>query len=371
MVVFSRSVVLGWGAGWGVPFGGGDLVPLASPLSSVGDQAPVSFDFTADPDGPLPGSWNYFIFADDGSGLKTVSPESDSLSFFRVTEGLGFWRYDRSPSIPSSTFIEQGLAASPTGILQGRSADISIAFVEPPRLLDARADEFVFEVVLGYRSSDAANFYGARARAHWAGGVWDVPAVLELVQFIRGEPTVLAAPDMPPTNASTDFWDAYKYGGLEIILRDRQLTGILNGVVTGVVTIPLVGGGDPIVLVRAYNRTGAVIVPVPAIAGLQLQTLRDLEALGPGQQVVGDSELDAPIEPAYKLPLQDLVDKGFIRRKGARIWEVLQDVDANVYGTPVGLRVGNLLRAVEPFTSQDVVAVVFDLAYTRGLSERT
>jgi hypothetical protein len=362
-----------FGRGFGLPFGGGALVPLDSPLSNVGDAAPVSFDFTVDPDGPLPGAWSFYVLNDNG-GTKSAAAEPGSLTYFRVTGGLGFWKYLRSPSMPGpfDPYLERGLIAAPVGILQGRNARMAVAFVAPPSLLDPSADEFVFEVVLGYRAANVVlDFYGARARATWQAGVWTTPAVLEVVKFTGGFAAVLDTPSMPPTNEATDFWTAYRYGSLEVTFRDNELTTVLNGVITSVVTIPATSGdATPIVMVRVYNRTGAVIAPVPAIAGLELQTLRDIDHLGGIFPNPGDADLEAPIEPVHKLPVQALMDQGYLRRKGARTWEVLQDVDVNVFGSVVGLRTGILVRATEPYTSQEVVSVVFDLANIRGLRER-
>lgn len=157
------------------------------------------------------------------------------------------------------------------------------------------------------------------------------------------------------------------------MFRDNQLTSVLNGVVVSSITIPATGGdATPLVWVKVFNRYGSLVVSAPSIAGLELQTLRDLDKLGGIFPIPGDSELDTPLAAiTMKLPLADLMNKGYVSRIGGRVWKVLQDVDVTVYGSPVGLRTGDIIKATEPYHNQELVPFVFDLAYDRGLRERT
>lgn len=366
-----------FGIGYGNAFGDGSLIPLSMPVSEVGGQ-PLTFDFTTDPDAPLPGAWEFFVLSDDGAGNKTSTAEPDGPDFFRVAAGLGWWRYERAPAIPapSAPFDEHGLVASPVGIALGPNLELAVAFHHPPDLLDGLADEFQFEAIVGYRSSDdATQYFGARARAAWtSGGGWSPGVAFELVQASSKAPVVLVAATLPLANKPTDDW----YGGasseLRVRFRDKTMTGILNGVDRLETAVPEIGGGKPIVMIRAWNRYGALLDPLACVTGVQLRTLRDLVHLGETPTIVGDSDLAAPPLPLTRLPIGDMTAKGLLKRTGARTWTFTQDVETNVFGQRNKYLAGTTVRmAGEPlmhYRGQELVSVVPDLGLLRGQKER-
>jgi hypothetical protein len=368
-----------FGIGYGNAFGDGAIIPLSEPLSEVGGP-PQTFDFTTDPDSPLPGLWQFFVLSDDGAGNKTTTAEIVGGEYFRVTDGLGWWRYTRVPAIPGGgdPFDEHGLVASPMGIALGRNLEIAIAFLHPPDLLDGQADEFEFEATLGFRSStDATKFYGAHVRASWTNsGGWSPGIAFELVQASGQAPVVLLAATFPAVNTPTDSW----YGGatseLRVIFRGTTMTGIFNGVTQLVATIPDIDSGPPIVMVECWNRYGALINSLPCVTGVTLQTLRDLVRLGETTPIVGDSDLSEPILPVVALPIADLSNKGIVKRTGARTWQFTQDTTVYVpnHGTGNTYLAGTTVRMQgEPlavYRDQEFVSIVPDLAALRAAKER-
>jgi|CXWL01.1.fsa_nt_gi hypothetical protein len=364
-----------FGSGFPVAFGGEGVVPLSEPRSNVGDP-PVGFDFTTDPDGPLPGAWEFFVLEDDGAGNKTTQPEADPTYYFRVADGLGWWRYTRQPTIPGlgAPFQERGALASPVGIILGPCCELELALRRPPDLLDGKADEFVYEVILGFQGDQAAtSFYGARLRANWSGGVWAPAVAFDLVRAQGQNPGQLVAFTFDPVNVPTDVWLAAPLCGLKLNVRNTLLQGFFNDVAVLETAVPNTGG-RVIVLARVYNRFGAAIVPVPVIAGFTLQTLRDLVSLGPTPAIPGQSVLEAAQLPVVRLPMNELVDAGFFKRVGARVWRCVADVEVNVQGFKNAYRVGEVLRLAEPAgekaLTQPLVSVIADLSGIRAARER-
>jgi hypothetical protein len=361
---------LPWGAGFGTPFGGGAFVPLTNPRSEVG-QAPVVLDFTTEPDGPFPGAWSFFVLSDDGAGNKTSTPEPTPLPFFRTRAGRGLWNYQRSPVLPpvGVAYDEHGLIASVAGVINGSQAELAIAFDPPPTLLDARQDEFAFEALLGFRASlDLTTYIGGRVRAHWNSATgWDTPIVLETVQAVKKVPTAISTAIFPVYNDPEDAWLGGKLAELRVNVRNGLLTATFNGVVSTEAAIDDGLGGVPVILVRAWNRRGLLITAVPCVAGLSFQTLRDLERLGPPPQIIGEQSLITPqISPVLMLSIPDLMDKGFLKRTGPRVFVFTQDVQANIRGTETLFNEGDQVITIEPFTGQETCGVIRDLAAIRN-----
>ncbi len=69
---------------------------MTAPLSEIAGET-TSFDFTAAPDGPLPGLWESYLLSHDGVGAVTWGPEPAPLTYFSIVGGLGLWNYTRTP----------------------------------------------------------------------------------------------------------------------------------------------------------------------------------------------------------------------------------------------------------------------------------
>lgn len=356
---------MSFGVGFGLPFGGGPLVDEGSPIAEVAGD-PVTFDFSDEPDGPLPGRWEFYILTTT-AGLVAVTPEPDPDMYFRVVGGLGLWDYLRQPAA-GDPFQEQGAAASPTGILVGRNARATAILRAPTELLDTKADSFFYEVALGLRfESDHYSFVGGRARAQWVGGVWTEPLALEAVQATGQAPAVLSSATIEPDPDPVDTWRVTNQMELEVILRGTALEVSLSGVVLTTATVPADGTAKVVVLIRAYNKTGTLVSAAPTLVALQLQSLRDLERLGPIPQLLGAVDHEAPqLETTKYLPVAEWLELGFIKRRGSRQFVTVEDFDAEILEVKLGLRVGDVIRAVEPYRGQQLTASVLDLAAARG-----
>lgn len=362
-----------FGSGYGVPFGGGTPGPLASPASVVG-APPVVFDFSSDADGALPGAWEFFALADDGTGAKLGSGEAVPTTYFRVVGGLGWWRFTRAPVVPGvgAPFVECGYVASPVGVLLSRDAEVAVAFVAPTELLDARQDEFQLEVMIGLRATDdAASFVGGRARAVWQAGVWTTPVALEVVRAQGFAPAVLASAVFDPPNDPTEWWRTGHFSELAVTLREGTLTATLNGMSVVQAAVPDADGTKVCIFARVFNRLGGVLTSVPALGAVRLRSLRDLGRFGSTPVIVGEAGLIAPQLPMLRVPLQGLLDGGFVRRMGARAFQVSQDVTVEVAGQPSTLlRAGERFVTTETFVGQELVPVFADFAGMRARRER-
>jgi hypothetical protein len=362
---------LPWGQGYGVPFGLGGLVPISSPVSKV-SAAPIVLDLTTEPDGGLPGSWSYVILADDGAGNKSSTIDATPTFFYRVLDGRGLFNYTRGPTIPapSAPFTERGLVASVAGIIDGSQVELAAAFDPAPKLLDATQDEFTFEMLLGFRASeDLCSYVGGHVLAHWTQvGGWDVPIALEAVQAKGMTPVVLAAASFAALNNPQDAWLGGALAELRVNIRDGLMSVLFNGVTQVQAPVPDVGGAIPVILLRAWNRLGTVITPVPCLAGLSFQTLRDLERLGPPPQIVGEQTLVTPqISPVKTLPVARLMREGVIRRVGPRTFVFEQALTAPMFGVfRSSWNVGEKFVTIEPYVGQEDCGVVADLADIRS-----
>ncbi len=363
---------MSFGSGFGVPFGGSGVTAISSPVSEIAAEDPITFDFSDEPDGPLPGQWEFFILEDDGAGNLTGLLESNPNAFFRIAGGLGLWDFTRSPAT-GSPFQEQGVAASPLGIIQGRNAELAIAFVPPPKLLVAAQDEFFLEVTAGLRmSANGTSFVGARARSRWVAGVWVEPVAFEIVHGAQATPAVLAAAVFDYPNP-LDPWCAGPLAEVRVILRGSNLKAELSGAqaLLEVDPVPIIADARPFVMVRVYNRLGNVFTAPPIVAGVQLQTLRDSERLGSAPCVEGHEQLKAPLhQGATRLPVRALESQGFLRQKGGRVFEVIKSFEVDEAGVRSVFNAGNRLIVTEPVQNQALMPVSVDLAHIRGLKEK-
>lgn len=358
-----------WGRGYGVPWGGGPLVPPSAPLAEVGGE-PTSFVFTDEPDGPLPGSWEFYQLTDDGLGGITGAAEPDPNAYYRVSSGLGLWAYRRTP-LSGTPALEQGVAASPSGTLEGRDARASAIFRSPLVLKARSVDLFRFEVVVGLRLQDAGTtFIGGRVRAEWdAGTGWTVPIAVEAVTAAEGPISVIASAPLPDLPDLTDLWAVIENHELEVEVRGSSLT-VRMGTLNVTVTVPDDGPAKALLLSRIFNRVGTTVTPAPAFLGFAVQSLRDLERLGPAPQIEGDGS----VYEHHQLPKQsilgaDLADNSKFKRLGARQFQSKQDQTTSVGNTEYRWNQGDIIRTTERFVGQYLVGIVPDLAAIRGRRE--
>jgi len=357
-----------WGQGFGLPWGGGPLVPVEDPLSPVGGL-PTSFDFSDEPNGALPGLWETYILDTDAAGNVAVSAEPDPPSWYKILGGLGLWNYSRSPAIPppASAFQERGVAASPSGVLVGRNAQVRAILLSPVGLPNPKATEFFYEVVLGLRfNTTDYSYVGGRARARWVSGVWVEPITVEAVQASGQAPAVLATAPSPDLPDDVDAWRASPNIELSVTVRYDRVDVSVNGVWQTFATVPADGPPKIVLEMRVYNRLGAFITPVPVLAALSLQSFRDLERLGPPPQLPGDLEMEAATLPMLRLPIQGLLDVSFLKQIGARRFQATRDFEAEDRELRILVREGEVMHAREPFVGQALVPVTRDLAFQRN-----
>jgi hypothetical protein len=343
------------------------LAPTAKPLAPIGGL-PTTFDFTDEPSGPFPGPWEFYRLQHPASGNVNFQVEPQPTLYYKIVDGVGFWVYTRNP-LGGVIFNERGVAASPSGILVGRNARVAVILRSPAVLLGDKTDSFFYEVTLGLRfDADQSAFVGGRARAQWAGGVWTEPLALEAVQATnKQDPVVLASATIEPEPDPVDHWRANDRMELEVVVRDTTMDVALNGVWRTSATIPADGPAKPILIIRVYNRFGALIAPVATLLAFQLQSLRDFSKLGPPPQLPGDVALEGiGILPTLRAPLPELLELGLLKRVGSRRFEALDDIEAVVGSQSWMVRKGEVLHAREPFVGQALVPVTRDLAHERG-----
>lgn len=367
---------MSYGKGSGEPWGGGPLTPAADPRCDVGGQ-PTSYIFSDEPDGPLPGvHWEPYSFAVDAAGDITAAPEAVQDSYFRVQNGFGLWNYSRSPAVPGpgTPYVERGHGIALGGVLAGRNARVSVLFREPSGLVDEAQDEFYLRVGVMLRFSPSiqpsVQFVEGAVLAYWLNGAWVTPLSVRAYRKDAGSPPVMLAGADPTEPRPVDTWRAGPGGRaeLEVSVRDAALRVELNGVVAVEAAVPDAGADNRVVVAaQAWNRAGAVLTPIPVMVGVQLQSLRDLGRLGPPPALPGSVNMEAPqLDSVYYLPIREWLEASYLKRIGGRQFEALVDLDADVEGTRIGLRVGDILRAVEPYEAQEFTRVVRDLAAHRG-----
>jgi hypothetical protein len=352
------------GRGFGIPWGGEALVS-DDPATSPGDL-PYSFDFTDEPDGPLPGLWAFFRYGISGG---VVSPQEElSPTYFKVEDGLGLWNYSRIPSA-GDPYAERGIAASPIGVVTGRNSRVSVLFRSPPLLLDPLASSFSFEVIIGLRSdSTSVPYIGGGISASWTAlSGWVNPLQVVVVRSTDSiPPTTLATATPFTVNEILDHWDVRDIHDFVVEVRERVVTASLDGVILSSVTASSSDDVGPVILARIFNVVGGVIVPVPALVGVQLSVQKDDTRLGPTPDILGEVSLDSSVLPTFSLPLQDLCDQGLFKRIGSRTFEACTDVDTNVLGDEKSWPTGSRVRALDKFVGQELSRVVIDLGYERA-----
>lgn len=356
-----------WGSGYGTPWGGGPLTPVAQPVSLVGGD-PTSFVFTDEPSGPLPGHWEFFNVQTAG-GVPSTEPEPTPEDFFSIQDGFALWRYTRNPLV-GDPFDERGYLASPANVVSGRNVRASVIARTPVDFLDISQDSLVYEVAVVVRGNDdLTDYIGARMSAARSAGVWTTPIALEVIRAVPGAaPAVLEAATFDPDPDPADLWGAAPGGliELEVEVRDGLITASLGGVVQVSATAPD-GGSKVGVFVKAYQEAGGFRTVAPVLAGVSALTLRDLAKLGPPPQVEGGRHIEAPqIERIYEMPLTEWLEAGWLKRVGARQFEALIDFDAEVLDSRFGIRVGDLIRCAEPYVGQALTKAVIDLHAERG-----
>lgn len=360
------------GRGYGAPFGGDALIPVTDPTTKVGDL-PITYDFTDETDGaPLPGVWERFAVTTNGSSLSAIA-EAAPDTYFKAMSGLGLWAYNKTAGNP---FTERGYAASPSGVLTTRNAELAVALKSPHLLLrDARAlqgvDSFVLDVTLAMRANDDLTRYvGARLRAQWSAGAWQ-PAVLEAVLSNgTAPPGVLATATLPPLNEPGDVWENNVRHELRLRVVDGAVTASLDGVYEATGTVSQANASNkPGLLVRSYVLLGSALTPLPAIVAFQLRTLRDSARPGGAPLIQGQVfDLEAPQLPTIQLPMDELTDNGYFKRTGGRSWECILEVETDTFGVRRLWKPGNIVRSLEEF-APGLLPVVPDLGHLRG--ERT
>lgn len=357
-----------WGLGYGIPFGGGALVAADNPLAEVAGE-PVTFYFTDEPNGPLPGLWEHYALEHDGAGAVVWGAEPVPNTFFRIVNGVGLWDYTRAPALPgpADPFSERGYAAAPRGVLEGRNARVSVVARQPVPLVDGDADELTYSVGIALRFDPATgSWVGARMRAVWQSGVWVTPLILEVVRATGGDPVVLDSIVPTPTPDLLDIWTTQPNAELEVTLRGGTLTATLNGVVEIEAQVPADGPAHTALLVEAHNRIGAGIDAVPVVVAFQAQSLRDLERLGPPPQIPGASHLEAPSFPMIALPLRELLDANIIKQISGRQFQFETDAEVAVRHLTFAFNQGEVVRAHEKLSTQPFVPCTRDLHYERS-----
>ena len=358
-----------WGRGFGSPWGGGPLIAVAQPLAEIAGE-PTTFDLSDEPDGPMPGQWEFYALDVDVAGDVTVESEVNPTFYYTVKDGLGFWRYTRSPVLPppATAFSERGVAASPSAVLEGRNARASVIAVSPTEALDDTQDELFYEIGVGFRLDPTSySWVGARMRARWSGGSWVEPVAVEVVQAAGQAAVVLASATIEPLPDPVDFWRVHPRVEVVATLRGTTLEVEVGGVWRTAATVPAIGPAKPVVFARAYTRLGAFVSPFPTIAAIQFRSLRDLEKLGPPPQLPGDQDLEViGVLPTLRAPIQELLDGGYLKQVGARRFAALLDFTAEVGEQRWAVRQGELLHARERWEGQAFVPVTRDLAHERA-----
>jgi hypothetical protein len=363
---------LTWGQGFGTPWGGGPLIPTTSQLAEIAG-APITFDFTDEPDGAFPGTWERFVITTVAAVLSG-SAEAANLAdyYFMCAGGRGWWRYTRLPAA-GTPYEEHGYAASPTGVLVGRNADVAVVVDSPAVVLDPTFDSLTYEVTIGLRASDdVTGFIGGRMRATWSAGVWSLPA-LECVRSAGGAaPTVVASYDFTNCyNRPEDLWNAARLTELRVIVRDDVLTVHLNGGLQLSAPLqPLTDSSKVVLFVRVFNKKGVTVVTKPVVASFMLRSLRNLAKLGGDAPVAGDAELVTPQLPQLHLPLADLQAKKLVRRTNGREFVFVEEVETNVLGIKRLWNAGAVVVATETPDAMELVPVVVNFAAIRGKRQK-
>lgn len=358
------------GRGYGVPFGGGPLVPTQEPATDVGDL-PTEINFADEPDGKFPATWEFIQRFTTGGIVSGAADPSPSPIYYLVNSGLARFNYTQQPFTGDNS--ERGYIAGPTGIIVGANCEMTAVFVAPPTLLDLSQDSFTFDFILAVRANDDfSSFVGARVRAAWDNvSGWTTPVAVEAVQQTPSGLVVLGSATFDPSafRALIDVW-TLPMAQLRVNVVGDTLLAELNGVWQALATVEDTNSAKVGLLVKAFHQRGAARTAPGTISAVQFRTLRDLARLGPGDPIAGNLLMDAPpTTDQFLLPLTDLVAKGFLKRRGGRQWIATQDFQVEVDQFSDGLHTlttGSIVTAVEPFAGQDLVPCVVDFITLRA-----
>jgi hypothetical protein len=354
------------GRGVGIPWGGAALT--ADTPETFIHNAPYTFDFTDEPDGDVPGSWEFYTYSVTG-GVVTSTQEATPSTYFQISDGLGLWNYDRAPSA-GDPYTERGAIAAPLGIVTGRNPRLSILFRSPTLLLDFSEDELVFELIGGVRSNnDADTFVGGQISAHWGTGVgWDVPLAVEAISSSGALPVgVLGAATLFEVNEDLDYWDTAAIHELEVTVIEGVLTVKLDGVHIVETAVTITDDVLPVVGARIYHLTSGTITPVAAIVGVQVSMARSsAKNVLPAPLIPGDISLETGTPPFIMLPLRDMIEQGALKRHGSHTFEFTDDYDTDVGGAMRTWNVGSRVRSLDRYNGEEFSRVVIDLAYERS-----
>lgn len=255
----------------------------------------------------------------------------------------------------------------PANALEGRNARVSVSARQPFLLVDEDADEFYYSVGIAMRLDPTRpRWVGARMRARLLAGVWTVPMVLEVVGADGGEETVAASIVPPAEPNPLDLWRVQPSVELEVELRGPTLIATVGGVLVLEAQVPDDNYDSQVaVMVQVYNRAGAVLVPVPSINVVTVQSLRDLTRLGPPPQIPGGLHLEAPDFPMMKLPIRDLLDQKLIKQLRGRQFQFVQETEVEVQHQKFRFNEGEVVRILEKLSSQDFIPSTRDLHFER------
>jgi hypothetical protein len=234
-------------------------------------------------------------------------------------------------------------------------------------MLSGEEDEFNFRVAIALRLDPATGgWVGVQMRAAWQAGVWVVPLTLEVVSATGANPVVLGSVTPPATPDLLDVWRTQPNAELVAELRGDVLTATLDGVITVSAQVPADGQARMALLVEASLLTGAVLTAVPTVVAVQVQSLRDLERLGPPPAILGAAHLEAPSFPTLGLPLRGLIDSDLVKQLNGRQFQFTQDTEVIVGHLTFTFDQGEVVRAHERFGSQEFVACTRDLHFERS-----
>jgi hypothetical protein len=358
------------GLGDGGPYGSDTLVEGDDQLSPIAGD-PITFDFSDEPDGGLPGMWENYILSHDGAGAVSWGEEPAPDTYFSVAGGLALWSYTRTPPVPGAgnPFTEQGYAAGPRAVLEGRNARVSAIVRQPVALLDAGQDELTYSVTIALRlDPTTGSWVGARMRSVWQSGVWVTPLVLEVVQATGGDPVVLGSAAPAPTPDLLDIWETQPNAELIVELRGDTLVATLDDVVEASAQVPADGPPRVAFLVETAQQVGAAITPLPTVVAFQIQSLRDLERLGPPPAIPGSSHLEAfPFSDTMALPIRDMLDEGLLKQVTGRQFQFKQDTEVTVAEhLKFTFNAGEVIRLQEKLTTQVFIPCIRDLHVERS-----
>ena len=361
---------MSWGSGVGEPWGGSPLTAVEDPRSDVGED-PISYIFTDEADGPLPGvHWEPYILSVDAVGDIDAGGEPAQDTYFKISNGYGLWDFTRTPPVPGpgAPYTEQGHAIGLGSVLVGRNARVSLLFREPTGLLVETEDEFYYQMGFYIRFAPGMTSLSGLivvVLAHWLGGLWVVPMSLRVYAKDVGSPPVLITSEDPTEPDPLDTWKATpgSVGELEVELRGNALLATVGGVVGLETTVPEFGDDNRIaILGQAWHRTGVTITSIPSLIGVQLQSLRDMDRLWSEPQLLGREHMEnVQNDSTYFLPIREWLEDGRLKREGGRRFVAKTSFTVEAGWVRIQVQSGDVIRTVESYTGQDYTKCIRDL----------